>query len=643
MEILKSYLSRTRMHIASMGGATVAVAVVLALLVIGGGVWLVTASSSEAPQVALTPEPIDAAQLAVLVGGLDARGLAHTIRDGRLYVSAADLPAARQVVASPDLVCERAMVAYRTLLESDDFWADRAQRERKLRAARMALLSAQIACMPGVRSATVLLSPASEARIGRQGYSGGASIKLTTLASKPMDDALCETIAQMVCSSEGGIRRENVCIVDGQGRSYIPAPAFASDGVIARTRKTEAYYAARIRHALSYIGSVVVSVRGTAGPGGSEEIGRCLGVSVSIGRGHLVAAHRAQGKGQSLDAFADLRQIGIGQTVMREADLDDLRTVVVTWHDDVAGSATVGGDALVVKPPTATSGVTVGPMAMTIGVVVILAGVCLFFRRSSASSSPSNAHAAAGEPQADPVTVPSRPGGPFAFLLEISDKKLVSLLEGEHPQTTALVLAQLGPGKAAAVLAALGPQRQVDVVRRIASLGTPSGEVAGEIARGLAARLGRSTSVQAEPDGISTAAEILHHAGYDAEQAVLDALAGDEPDLADSIRRRMFVFDDIASLPTATVAEALGPLASEDIAVALRTAGRDIRDKVLSGLGAGAGPVREAMDRIGPVRLSDVEAAQQRLASAVRQACDGRYVVEADEASEETYIETGAA
>lgn len=646
MERLTSYLLRARARIASMGPVTGAVAAVLVLLAVGGGAWLVVASSGEAAKVALTAEPIDAAQLAVLARELDARRISHTTRDGRLYVDANDLATAREAAAGPDVACEMAMAAMRKLTESDGLWSDRAQRERQLQAAKMALLSAQISSLPGVRSATVILSPASEARIGRPRQSGSASVKFTTPASAPMDEALCETIAHMVCSAVPGIRRENVCIVDGQGRRYSPAPALPVEGVIARTCQAEAYYAARIRHALSYIGSPIVSVRAAAGPGGGNEIGRCLSVSVSIDWGYVVAAHRAHGGGQGLDAFADLRKMGIAQTVMREAQLEEPRAVVVTWHDDVAigppgrREPSTGSDA------AAPGGLSVSPVALAIGVAAVLAGVCLFWRRRAAG--PFRARGGSSENAGRELEIgadsgPGRPGGHFAFLLDISDQKLVSLLEGEHPQTTALVLAHLGPGKAAAVLSALGPKRQVDVVRRIASLGTPAGEVAGEIARGLAARLGRSTSVEAGPDGISTAAEILHHAGYDAEQAVLDDLASDEPDLADSIRRRMFVFDDIASLPTATVAEALGPLASEDIAVALRTAGDGIRDKVLSGLSsAAAGQVRKAMGRIGPVRLSDVEAAQQRLASAVRQACDGRYVVDVVEGSEDTYADTGA-
>jgi len=643
MEKLTSYLLRTRARLASMGAAAGAVAVVLALLVVGGGVWLVVASSGEAARVSVTVEPVDTAQLAILAKELDARRIAHTTREGRLYVAPDDLAAAREAIADSEIVCEMAMAAFQRVTKSADFWSDRAHRERQLQAATMALLSAQISSLPRVRSATVILSPGSEARIGRPRQGGAASVKLTTLVSAPRDDALCETIAHMVCSAVPSIRRENVCIVDGQGRRYDPAPASPIDGVIARTRQAEAYYADRIRKVLSYIDSPIISVRAMAGASGSGQVGPCQSVLVSIGRSYVVAAHRAHGGGQDFDAFADLRQIGITQTVMREAGLDDPRAVVVTWHDDVAIGRTRRREALSGSTAATPSGLSVSPVALAIGVGVILVGVYLFWRRSAASSTHAAGDGAANELDAASGAEPSRPGGPFAFLLDISDQKLVSLLEGEHPQTTALVLAHLGPGKAAAVLSALGPERQVDVVRRIASLGTPADEVAGEIARGLAARLGRSTSVEAGPDGISTAAEILHHAGYDAEQAVLDGLASGEPDLADSIRRRMFVFDDIASLPTATVAEALGPMAGEDIAVALRTAGHDIRDKVLSGLDpAAAGRVREAMDRIGPVRLSDVEAAQQRLASAVRQACDGRYVVDVVEGSEEPRVETGA-
>jgi len=604
-----------------------AAAVALVVLAVGGGVWLIVSWSSAGPMAPLTAAPTDAADLAALRQALSARDIIHRIENGQLYVPTKSLATAREILSERATSVSAAMAELRKLTEADDIWSSQAQRDRRWQVATMALLSAQISSLPDVQSATVILSPPVKGRFGRPSQVGGASVKLTARSDGPADEALYETIADMVCGGVSGIRRQDVCIVDGRGRSYHAAPAAPADGVTARTRQAEAYYAARIRRALSFIDGAVVTARAVVDPKVTDQIGRCIGASVSLPRSDLRAAYRAHGGEQSLDVFTASRESAIIETVMRETQITDARAVAVGWHD----AAPVGRGRSPGRQdgPNAETAGSTKPLGLALGATVILLGAALLWRRSAASSVGRKARRVRTELVAPaPIAAPDRSGGPFAFLLKIPDQELLTLLKGEHPQTTALVLAHLGPGKAAAVLAGLEPARQVDVVRRVATLGTPAGEVAGEIARGLAARLGKSAMVEAEPGGLSTAAEILQHAGYDAEQTVLDGLSDDEPVLADSIRRHMFIFEDIASLPAETVGKALGPLACDDIAVALRTAGDEIRDKVLMGLDDAAGPVRDAMERIGPVRLSDVEAAQQRVAMAVRQVYGEMYVSE---------------
>ncbi|MCD6364380.1 MAG: hypothetical protein J7M14_00740, partial [Planctomycetes bacterium] len=137
-----------------------------------------------------------------------------------------------------------------------------------------------------------------------------------------------------------------------------------------------------------------------------------------------------------------------------------------------------------------------------------------------------------------------------------------------------------------------------------------------------------------------TAAKILNHAGYASEKVVLDTIAGDQPDLADSILKRMFEFDDIVTLSNDRLSAALADCDPDEIAVALRTSTEQVKQKILSSLpNAQAERVREEMDNIGAVRLSDVEAAQRALAGAVRRTEAGRYVSadlpQADLASDE--------
>ena len=630
MEELTSHLRRTARRIASMSaGARLAVAV-LAMLAVGGAVWLVLATAGLAT-VPVTDEPMTPRRLADIRAELDRRGISYRVESGRLCVETEDLDAARAVLAARESRTPAAMDDLRKLAEGNDIWSSQAQNDRRWQVAKMAVLSEQISSLAGIDSATVILSLGSPGRFGRPGRTGGASVKLAMQPGMPANDDLCETIADMVAGSVAGLRRQDVCIVDGRGRSYRPLPPPPADGAIVRTGQAEVYHAARIRKALLYVDGLIVTVRAVAPTTETDHIGRCVGVSVSIPRSYLVAAHRSHGTGQRLEDFALARQSDIMRAVMHEAGLADSGAVTVTWYHDVpreAAAAATATDA-VARP---TAGVSwVGLVQWAAGMVVVLAVGWLLWRRAAASVSRSGA----GQTQVD--RVPGEPtnaaggaepaGGLFAFLADTSAEELHSLLTGEHPQTIALVLAHLGPGKAAAVLAGLEPERQVDVVRRIASLDAPTGQVAGEIARGLAARMGIKTAQGDAAGGISTAAQILHHVGYDGEQAVLDGLKDDEPALADSIRRRLFEFEDIAALSPETVGRALAGLPSDDIAVALRTAGDEIRNKVLAGLaGEAAGQVRQAMDRIGPVRLSDVEAAQQRLATAVRRADNGHYV-----------------
>jgi len=213
------------------------------------------------------------------------------------------------------------------------------------------------------------------------------------------------------------------------------------------------------------------------------------------------------------------------------------------------------------------------------------------------------------------------------------------MLATEHPQTQALILAQVSPEAAAEVLAGWGAERQVDVSRRIAALGHVEPAVVGEALRGLIEQWtnppGQASSPKADQappvagahaGGVGKMARILNHAGGATEKAVLDGLTGMAPALAESIRKRMFVFDDVALLPRTVLRSALESLAGDELAIALRTASAEVTEKMLSSLPrVAAGKVREEMGRIGPVRLSDVEAAQERVVAAVRRLEDGFY------------------
>jgi len=139
----------------------------------------------------------------------------------------------------------------------------------------------------------------------------------------------------------------------------------------------------------------------------------------------------------------------------------------------------------------------------------------------------------------------------------------------------------------------------------------------------------KRAGANADVDGATKIAQILHHVDYATEKRVLGDLSARRPDLASSIHSRMFIFEDIARVPVGLLRSALEAVESEELAIALRMAGEDVKKKVLASLpGEVARGVREEMNHMGPVRLGDIEAAQRRVMEAVLIAERGRYVVE---------------
>ena len=160
----------------------------------------------------------------------------------------------------------------------------------------------------------------------------------------------------------------------------------------------------------------------------------------------------------------------------------------------------------------------------------------------------------------------------------------------------------------------------------IAAVAAVDPDVARHVGQSLQAKLAAAGAPGRRAGGEQVLADILRHAGAAAEDVVLRGLGERQPELVHAVRRRTFVFEDIVDLPAGLLCEAVGLLTGEDLAIALRTAGQQVRSKVLKALpSATARHIRRQMERIGPVRLSDVEAAQQRVVEAVRNVREGQY------------------
>lgn len=219
---------------------------------------------------------------------------------------------------------------------------------------------------------------------------------------------------------------------------------------------------------------------------------------------------------------------------------------------------------------------------------------------------------------------------PFEFARQSDPGQVARFLHGEHPQTIALVLAHLRPEQACTVLGDLDPAVQVDVVRRLARLSTTSPEVVREVERVLERRFaGLADAARDRAGGLEMAADVLNRVGRAAEKSILGALGVEQPDLAQELRRRMFVFDDLVTLDDRSLQRALREVDfAQDLPRALKVATPNVRAKVLQNISAHQREqVTEALEFLGPVRLRDVEDAQQRIIAVIRRLEDAGEVV----------------
>ncbi len=220
---------------------------------------------------------------------------------------------------------------------------------------------------------------------------------------------------------------------------------------------------------------------------------------------------------------------------------------------------------------------------------------------------------------------------PFSFLQKTDSGNLMAFIQDEHPQTIALILAHLPPGKASEILAGLQAQKQVEVIKRVANMETTNPEVIKEVEKGLEHRLSDLVSQSFEKTGgVDSVAEILNLADRATEKGIMEGLESDDPDLVENIRRLMFVFEDILLVNDKGIQAVLKDVDNETLALSLKTASEDLKQKVFRNMSDRASKlIQEDMQFMGPVRVSDVEQAQQKVVDIVRRLEDaGEIVIE---------------
>lgn len=209
---------------------------------------------------------------------------------------------------------------------------------------------------------------------------------------------------------------------------------------------------------------------------------------------------------------------------------------------------------------------------------------------------------------------------PFGFLQKVGADNLLTFIVEEHPQTIALVMSHLPPQLSAEVLAGLPIAKQSEVIRRIANMEQTSPEVVNDVEKGLERRMTSSFSQQLEKaGGIPMVAQILNVADRATNKGILENLEDEDMELVDEIKRLMFVFDDLLKLDNKAIQALLKEVDNKQWAVALKGASDEIREKVLGNLSQRASEMlREEMEYLGPVKVSDVEHNQQQIVDAVR-------------------------
>lgn len=210
---------------------------------------------------------------------------------------------------------------------------------------------------------------------------------------------------------------------------------------------------------------------------------------------------------------------------------------------------------------------------------------------------------------------------PFEAARRTDPAQLAGFIQNEHPQTVAMLLTHLPPQQAAAVLAALPPERQADVIRRAAQMDRVSPDMIREAERVLERKLsGFLFQEKEQAGGVDWVAEVLNRVDRSTEQAIMTTLSQEDPELAEELKRRMFLFEDLVKLDDRTVQRILREVdLQRDLPLAMKVASEALWRKVTQNLSQrNAQILRETVELMGPVRIRSVEEAQARIIAVIR-------------------------
>lgn len=218
---------------------------------------------------------------------------------------------------------------------------------------------------------------------------------------------------------------------------------------------------------------------------------------------------------------------------------------------------------------------------------------------------------------------------PFEFVRKTDATQLLNFIQDEHPQTIALILSYLSPQQASTIISSLAPDKQADVAKRIAQMDRTSPDVIKEVEKVLERKLASLVNQDYTiVGGVDSIVEILNTVDRGTEKHIMETLEIEEPELADEIRRKMFVFEDILSLDDKSIQRVLREVDNNELAVALKGSNEEVQNVVFNNLSKRlAAMIKEDMEYMGPVRLKDVEEAQQKIVNIIRKLEDSSEII----------------
>lgn len=230
---------------------------------------------------------------------------------------------------------------------------------------------------------------------------------------------------------------------------------------------------------------------------------------------------------------------------------------------------------------------------------------------------------------------------PFEVLRKANPAQVLAFVQNEHPQTIAVLLAYMDPAQASAVLSALPPDLQGEVAHRIARLDRVSPELLRDIESLIEKRLVSLSEEEAvNAGGIPALVPILNNVDRHAERAIFDRLEADDPELAEEIRARMFVFENLVQLDDRAIQKVLRRVDNRTLATALKGVAEEVREKVFKNLSHKAAELlRDDMAVMGPVRIREVEQAQREIIHIIRQLEEQGEIIIAHGNDEDAYVE----